>query len=445
LALVQIESTIDALSTKLASLQYATTLENLQPLTVISQEVALTLFQTILPLSTSLQACKSLDLEPLTLSNLPLALKTKIPILLHYDISVGTDTVLCISQTYSLKEEECMADIINKTRKLIPFREPNELRAYLLNNFVGTVAHLLISENEAVFTSSPFGNSACIGSYKPTSNEPTLDLRLLHEHFYEKLNSAYTSIFDYLDIMVSHLGDTIHSITAEDYNPPIPLMSKEESIASILALLPTYLPNLPSRIPVYSNFEEYFSATLENSPDYLIESISKELLETLPDRQRKILHSSLIQFHSGLSQRMVEYIKTFNLYQNEFYLPKTLLFHPDQNPSTFLVLIRSFLPNLDENLLTEIYIMLQNEKISMLQDVSFLFRKDTKAVHLTRSKFSEIARRQWKNYSSGGKINSTGTKEESKLNFLHNYHNLSEVTFEPADIYPSCPTLQKCM
>jgi hypothetical protein len=147
--------------------------------------VALTLFQTILPLSTSLQACKSLDLEPLTLSNLPLALKTKIPILLHYDISVGTDTVLCISQTYSLKEEECMADIINKTRKLIPFREPNELRAYLLNNFVGTVAHLLISENEAVFTASPFGNSACIGSYKPTSNEPTLDLRLLQEHFYE--------------------------------------------------------------------------------------------------------------------------------------------------------------------------------------------------------------------------------------------------------------------
>jgi hypothetical protein len=36
LALVQIESTIDALSTKLASLQYASTLENLQPLTVIS-------------------------------------------------------------------------------------------------------------------------------------------------------------------------------------------------------------------------------------------------------------------------------------------------------------------------------------------------------------------------------------------------------------------------
>ena len=139
LALAQVESTIDALSTKLASLRYATTLENLQPLTVVSQEVVLTLFQTVLPLATSLQACKTLQLEPLTLSNLPIALKTSIPILLHDEISIGTDSVLCISPKYTLREDDCLSNILNKTRHLLPFQKEEELRDYLLNGFFGTV------------------------------------------------------------------------------------------------------------------------------------------------------------------------------------------------------------------------------------------------------------------------------------------------------------------
>jgi len=215
LALVQVESTIDALSTKLASLRYATTLENLQPLTVVSQEVVLTLFQTVLPLATSLQACKTLQLEPLTLFNLPIALKTSIPILLHDEISIGTDSVLCISPKYTLREDDCLSSILNKTRHLLPFEKKEELRNYLLNSFIGTVAHIIVSSEEAVFTVNPYGNSACIGAYNPKkmSKKAILDVKLLHEHFYEKLNSAFTDIYDYLDLIVSHLGDTIHSIS----------------------------------------------------------------------------------------------------------------------------------------------------------------------------------------------------------------------------------------
>ena len=130
LALAQTEATIDALATKLSSLRYATTLENLQPLTVVSQEVVLTLFQTVLPLSTSLQACKTLQLEPLTLANLPIALKTSLPILLHDEISIGTDSVLCISVESTLREEECLSNILNKTKHLLPFQRTQELRNY---------------------------------------------------------------------------------------------------------------------------------------------------------------------------------------------------------------------------------------------------------------------------------------------------------------------------
>jgi hypothetical protein len=368
LALAQTEATIDALATKLSSLRYATTLENLQPLTVVSQEVVLTLFQTVLPLSTSLQACKTLQLEPLTLANLPIALKTSLPILLHDEISIGTDSVLCISVESTLREELCLSHILNKTKHLLPFQKTQELRNYLLNSFVGTVAHIIVSNDEAVFTVSPYGNSACIGAYNPKKmdKKATLDVRLLHEHFYEKLNSAFTDIYDYLDLIVSHLGDTIHSISSGDFVSPIPLQDKEKSVEEILRLLPLYLENHPNKIPTYPNFEEFFISSIKESPDWILGNLTSKGISRLTDRQRSILYSSLILFKDGLTRRITEYTKIFNLYQQTVYLPRTLLFYPDQNPSTFLYLIRSLLPSIDENLLTEIFIIVQNEKASLL-------------------------------------------------------------------------------
>ncbi len=438
LALVQVEATIDALSTKLSSLRYATTLENLQPLTVVSQEVVLTLFQTILPLATSLQACKTLELEPLMLSNLPLALKTSIPVLLHDEISIGTNSVLCISPKYTLREEDCLSSIINKTRHLLPFKKSEELRNYLLNSFIGAVAHIIVSNDEVVFTVSPYGNSACIGAYNPKkmTKKATLDVKLLHEHFYEKLNAAFTDIYDYLDLIVSHLGDTIHSISSDEFTLPIPLQDKEKSIEEILKLLPLYLENHPNNIPTYPIFEEFFTASVKDSPDYILGNLTAKDIAKITDRQRGILYSSLIQFKEGLTRRMTEYMKSFNLYQQKLYLPRTLLFDKKQNPSTFLYLIRSMIPSIDENLLTEILIIIQNEKASLLQDVSFLSEKSISVSHLTRSKFSKLSRKQWRKYSSTIGSNYPADDKESQLNFLHNFHNLSELTFSPKDTAP---------
>ena len=438
LSLTQVEATIDALSTKLASLRYATTIENLQPLTVVSQKVVLTLFQTILPLSTSLQACKNLELEPLSLSNLPIALKTSIPILLHYEISVGTDTVLCISHKYTLREENCLDDILNRTHHLLPFHSRDELQTYLLREFVGTVAHIIISNDEAVFTVSPFSNSACIGAHNPNkmSKKAILDVKLLHEHFYEKLNTAFTDIYDYLDLVVAHLEDTIHSISSESFVLPIPLQDKDRSIEEILNLVPLYLENHPNRVPTYPTFEEFFSSSVKESPDFLVGNLSATDIFSLTDRQRSILYSSLLQFKKGLTDRMAEYMKMFNMYQTSLYLPRNLLFAADQNPSTFLYLIRSMLPTIDENLLTEVFIIVQNEKASLLQDISFLFGKNVTVNHLTRSRFSDLTRKQWKKYTSTAKGNQDLADKESQLNFLHNYHNLSEKVFSPTDTAP---------
>src|SRR5450830_1185129 len=201
LPLMQIEASIDALSTKLASLRYATTLENLDPLNVVSQDIVLTLFQTILPLTTSLQACRNLHLQPLSLDNLPLALRTSKPILLHYEISVGTNSVFCVSPSYTLKEDECLEDIRKGLKDLLSAQTKEELLDFLLNNFVGTVAHITVHSHHAEFTTSPFGNSACIGAYNPgqLDKQAAPDMKLLHEHFYEKLNVVYSDIFDYLD------------------------------------------------------------------------------------------------------------------------------------------------------------------------------------------------------------------------------------------------------
>jgi hypothetical protein len=118
------------------------------------------------------------------------------------------------------------------------------------------------------------------------------------------------------------------------------------------------------------------------------------------------------------------------------YLPRTLLFYPDQNPSTFLYLIRSLLPSIDENLLTEIFIIVQNEKASLIQDVSFLFNSTTSVPHLTRSMYSKLSRKQWKKYSATSQDRYPLADKHSQLNFLHNYQNLSEKTFSKEDTAP---------
>ncbi len=204
----------------------------------------------------------------------------------------------------------------------------------------------------------------------------------------------------------------------------------------ILKLLPLYLENHPNKIPTYPTFEEFFISSIRESPDFILKNLTSKGISRLTDRQRSILYSSLIFFKEGLTRRITEYTKIFNLYQQTVYLPRTLLFYPDQNPSTFLYLIRSLLPSIDENLLTEIFIIIQNEKASLIQDVSFLFNSTTSVPHLTRSMYSKLSRKQWKKYSSTSQDRYPLADKHSQLNFLHNYQNLPEKTFSKEDTAP---------
>jgi hypothetical protein len=220
------------------------------------------------------------------------------PILLQYEISVGTSTVICISQSYTVKETHCMKDILSNTRNLFPFNSTQELRSYLIENFIGSVIYIVVTNNKATFTISPYGNSACIGIYNPTKTDakPTLDVKLLHEHFYEKLNSAYTDIYDYLDVTISHLSDTVHSLASDTYSYPIPIQNSNQTINDILKNIPTYLPNNPNRTPVYPKFTEFFATSLQFCPDILFKNITRHLLEKQPLRQLNIILSSINQF-----------------------------------------------------------------------------------------------------------------------------------------------------
>ena len=170
LELTKLENTIDTLSAKLASLRYATTVENLHPLNLIGKGSAIVLFQTILPLTASYQACKILKLEPLSLSNLPEGINSQKSILLQYEISVGSNTVICISQHYTTKGNDCLQDIFFHPKKLFAFNSTAEMQSHLIENFSGTVAYISILNDKAVFTSSPYGNSACLGTYFPSTD-----------------------------------------------------------------------------------------------------------------------------------------------------------------------------------------------------------------------------------------------------------------------------------
>jgi hypothetical protein len=401
LMLNQIEATIDVLATKLSSLRFSSSLENLQPAIVVSGDVVLTVFQTVLPLPSSLQACNTLGLEPLTLSNLPIAIQSSFPILLQYDISVGTNSISCLAPQYSLRESDCLNDLLNRLAHALPFQNSTVLRNHLLSTYPGNVAHLVIYNQLVNFTVSPYGNSACIGQYDPLKLHPetSKDVMLLHEHFYEKLNMVFVDIYDYLDVIVSHLSDTIHSITSEVQQTPIPLLNAEKAVTVILENLPVLLPNYQNKAITHPHFEAFFQNSLKYCPDMVLAQLTKDKIQKLSVRQRNILLHSLMQFRMSLKNRMTAFTSAFNLFQTSLTLPNTLLFHPEQNPSTFVYMARGILPNVDENLLTEMFILLQNEKASLLQDVPFLYPRNVKVTHLTRAGYSALIRNQKLDFS----------------------------------------------
>ena len=63
--------------------------------------------------------------------------------------------------------------------------------------------------------------------------------------------------------------------------------------------------------------------------------------------------------------------------EKEIDIPYNLLFRTDQNPVTFIYFMKGLIADLNENLLVESFIILQNTKAALLQDLAAILELPT--------------------------------------------------------------------
>jgi hypothetical protein len=73
-------------------------------------------------------------------------------------------------------------------------------------------------------------------------------------------------------------------------------------------------------------------------------------------------------------------------------IPDTLLLESQQNPSTFIYFIHRLIPQLNENIPVECFVIIQNKKLQFLQNVAQILHLDIHISNVTRNDFVETIR-----------------------------------------------------
>jgi len=390
--ITQIENTIDTLTFKLASMQYASDIETLQPETHVSNQVTFTVLKLALPLTTAKVVCETHELRALTLTDVTKDFKSPLPFIFNFQIITDSNGITCVTPLTILNEDQCLAQMLQVTGNSLGFSTTLQIKQYLLSNYDNNAVYLSLARNEYRFTNISFGSSACLGELPIQSST---DAKRLHEHFFSKLNDAYVSIFDLADAVTSRLADSIHSITAEE-NILSPLKVDETLLTSeILNSLPKVLPNNHPTQSEFPNFGKFFKNSLKKGQDIVLLKLKhmSSIIENLPKRHKRILLASLNQFNSATTQRLISLAKSYQgRSNNDVTITNDFLYVPEQHPGTFVNFIRTFIDNPDENILAEAFIIIHNQKTMLFQDISYILSIDYTPEHITRSQFSKIAR-----------------------------------------------------
>ena len=130
LPLEELENTLDLISFKLNNLQYASDVTNYYPSILNFYEQNITIFQREIPLSITATLCRALDLPILTLDNVPYFNDSSYNILFDTEIIVKPREILCTGPSLYLKNDFCIAYLINltATKRFYKFEEKDELK-----------------------------------------------------------------------------------------------------------------------------------------------------------------------------------------------------------------------------------------------------------------------------------------------------------------------------
>jgi hypothetical protein len=106
----EIEETIDFLSLKVATMRYASSLEKLKPITLMSGGSIHTLFQVPMSLHIASSVCKNFMLTPLTITELSPHFKAPyagFSLILNFEIVTKNNRLTCILKAVVIPEQRC--------------------------------------------------------------------------------------------------------------------------------------------------------------------------------------------------------------------------------------------------------------------------------------------------------------------------------------------------
>ena len=386
----EIENTLDLISFRLNNLKYSADIDNFYPELSKTSGENITILRKNVPISLATKLCNSVNLTVLTLETIPYFQKLNVEILLSTEITVSSQSIVCTGPALYFKNEFCISFLIKHTQSKSFFRNETELAIYLSRTYADRTVYVTVTNTAFSLTASPNGIVGCLGSYELGNS--SIHQRI-HNVFHKQLYDVQSSLNAYLELNLAKLIDTVHSLASDSFAVPLedPFT---DLIPQILKLIPDYLPNHDNQQVIFTDFETFFRETMAISEEAIIKQLAaKPLLRSLPIRSQRVILGSLMQFKSDIKNRLGSFVsKLQGTLQTD--IPNSLLFKNNQNPVTFIYLMKSLIPDLNENTLVESFIILQNSKTALLQDLAAILKLPILLPLISYNDFTEITERK---------------------------------------------------
>jgi hypothetical protein len=155
------------------------------------------------------------------------------------------------------------------------------------------------------------------------------------------------------------------------------------------------LPNIAHANAEPTTFDLFFTKYVNTTQDLAFSRLKLTQTEIirLDSRKKAILYASLMQFkisvNKGLSALANAILNTTSEHE-EF--PDTLLFTADQSPYSFKSLVLNVLQISSEEILTKFFLIIQNQKNTLYQNVAGMLNIHHVPNHLSRAAYSALDR-----------------------------------------------------
>ena len=389
LPLMELETAIDNEIYRLESLRHSSDLNFFRPEVVKRRNYYFTLFRRSMPMALAVQLCKTISLQVLDIQNMPKTFGTTDVILLQLEISVH-DTVICTGPSLVLKGQDCLSYMLQYTESREFFRRAPELEKYLKENYLEQTLALACNDTNYFFSTSLRGTVGCFGAMEERTRDA---VQRQHDIYYSQLYSISLALLSAIDTCTNSIDETVHSLAAETFSAL--LGNPHEDLAvQIYNAVPSYLPDHLNKLDAYQHFQTFFKKSMLESQEGFIGNLKNmTLIQTLSERNKKLILGSLNQYQMELKIRLADFISSMNP-GVAMEVSSSVLMKQTQNPVSFIQFIQGLVINLDEAVLSEAFIILQNIKYSLLQDVGAVLKEKVYIPSLSHSDFSTILRKE---------------------------------------------------